>query len=356
MTPLLTALAFAAAALASACAAPVPPGGLSPPAHRNTNEAREVDLRVLDAWGDRLGALMASADGSGPAGRERLRALGMADAWLAFARDEYVRLPSSPIVDTTFARARAAIEASERGMPADTQPLLVIGTERKHQTLWVELARLAASPDADPAVFGETTVLLVRAGRVPIAGDTLSCDPAPFLARAMRNLQALAAATRPSAEPRRRPPVRSVYFGLDSDTIPAVARRMLDDLAELLDRNPGVRVELEGLTDPRGTSSYNLELAQRRALAIQQYLAARTLGVSEFEVRPLGRAREQADLRDIVGLARDRRVDVRVILPDGREAAREDALDGDLQVEPVRPAVPPAPPTPPRRRMPRQSP
>lgn len=341
MSPVLRSFVGALLVAAAACAPRVPDGALTPRPERTTNEARLVDLQVFDAWNERILTLMTSPPGEAADARRVVAALAAADAWLAFARDEYVREPRSIVVDEALAHARAMVEALERGAPLEVSPRLVTGTARVHEELWAGFEAVRAR-DAEPALLAESAVLLVRAGRVPAPGETTVCDPAPFVARLRDNLAILAATTRPripavvvEATPtsRKEVAIRSVFFALDSDTISRAGREMLDGLVSSLEGHHGVTIELRGFADPRGSAAYNVALARRRATAVQQYLAARTLAITTFDIRPVGRARAAADLSDLTGLARDRRVDLRVVLPDGTEATRAESLEADLQVE-----------------------
>ena len=70
----------------------------------------------------------------------------------------------------------------------------------------------------------------------------------------------------------------TVLFALDQYDIDPSARAILDSQAEWLQRNPNVRITVEGHCDERGTREYNLALGDRRANAAKNYLAAR--GVS----------------------------------------------------------------------------
>lgn len=356
------ALGLALAATLVACAPAVPHGELAPVAHRSTNQMRHADLQVLDDWTVRLRALEGDAAGDSLPRRAadpgRSRALAMAAAWLAFARDEYVRAPASPVVDAAFAQARRIITDGEAGRPMLMgEAPLVLGTVRVRSDLWSQLERLRTYSHLEPAVLGEVAVLLVRAGRVSIPGDPTVCDPAPFLARAEQvvgemvatlgrgekeiMLAGMPAAVAPPRVQAKRIPmpvlVRSVHFALDRDSVGPAGRQILDVLVRSLDGRAGVVIELQGFADPRGSAAYNVALSRRRALSVQRYIEERSTAVARFDIRPLGSARTGAAGTDRVQLARDRRVDLRVILPDGSESQRTDELDGDLQLERERP-------------------
>jgi peptidoglycan-associated lipoprotein len=103
------------------------------------------------------------------------------------------------------------------------------------------------------------------------------------------------AATSPPPPPEQfvaAPRLADVYFDYDVYEIRAEDTRVLDENAEWLRANPGMLVLIEGHTDERGTSEYNLGLGDRRAAAVLSYLltrgipAQRMVAISYGEERP----------------------------------------------------------------------
>ena len=68
-----------------------------------------------------------------------------------------------------------------------------------------------------------------------------------------------------------------IFFGFDQYNVDAEDQATLSNQAQWLQRNPAVRVLLEGHADERGTRDYNIALGERRANAAKNYLAS--LGV-----------------------------------------------------------------------------
>jgi peptidoglycan-associated lipoprotein len=66
--------------------------------------------------------------------------------------------------------------------------------------------------------------------------------------------------------------LRTIYFDYDSYMLRPDARTTLKENAELINRVPGVMVQIEGHCDERGTQEYNLALGEKRALATREYL------------------------------------------------------------------------------------
>ncbi|MDQ8204905.1 OmpA family protein [Pelagicoccus sp. SDUM812003] len=104
----------------------------------------------------------------------------------------------------------------------------------------------------------------------------------------------------------------TVYFSFDSATISPDERGKVNQAAEYLRNNPGSNLVLEGHCDWRGTTEYNLALGDRRAKAVQNYLA--TLGISESRLQTLS----QGDLQATEGassaqMTQERKVELLVV-------------------------------------------
>ena len=87
-------------------------------------------------------------------------------------------------------------------------------------------------------------------------------------------------------------PLGDVFFDYDMSTIREDARPILQKNADYLRRWATTRVTIEGHTDSRGTTEYNLALGARRAGAVRDYLVSlgippdRLLAVSRGEETP----------------------------------------------------------------------
>jgi len=71
--------------------------------------------------------------------------------------------------------------------------------------------------------------------------------------------------------------LKDIHFGFDRYDLTPKAREILAQNAELLLKNPRVKIQVEGHCDERGTVEYNLALGERRANSTRQYLIS--LGV-----------------------------------------------------------------------------
>lgn len=104
--------------------------------------------------------------------------------------------------------------------------------------------------------------------------------------------------------------LQGVHFNFDSATLTGEARSILNNVVSTLNNRPSQDVVIEGHTDSTGSDSYNLDLSQRRAESVMNYLTSR--GVSASRLRAVGRGESDplASNADAAGRKMNRRVDI----------------------------------------------
>ena len=85
--------------------------------------------------------------------------------------------------------------------------------------------------------------------------------------------------------------IKVVYFDFDSAQVRSEFNAGLEAKAKYLQADRTRRVKLEGHTDERGGSEYNLALGQQRAEAVRRSLAV--LGVSEAQMEAVSYGKEK---------------------------------------------------------------
>jgi peptidoglycan-associated lipoprotein len=103
---------------------------------------------------------------------------------------------------------------------------------------------------------------------------------------------------------------RSIYFDFDSDAIRAEFRATIEAHARYLVANKTRKILIQGNTDERGTSEYNLALGQRRATAVRNALAALGVPDAQMEAVSLGKEKPKATGHDEASWAENRRADI----------------------------------------------
>jgi OOP family OmpA-OmpF porin len=69
-----------------------------------------------------------------------------------------------------------------------------------------------------------------------------------------------------------------IYFDTDSDTLKPESAPLIKTIAQGLEKNPTLKLKIEGHTDSTGSAEHNLDLSKRRAEAVKAVL------VSQFKV------------------------------------------------------------------------
>ena len=103
---------------------------------------------------------------------------------------------------------------------------------------------------------------------------------------------------------------RSIYFDFDQYSVKPEYQSLLQAHADYLRSHPARHVLIQGNTDERGTSEYNLALGERRSQAVMS--ALETLGVqaSQLEAVSLGKEKPVALGHDEDAWAQNRRADL----------------------------------------------
>ena len=85
------------------------------------------------------------------------------------------------------------------------------------------------------------------------------------------------------------PNVLPIYYDLNSARLTAESRRVIDEkLYKLMIEKPLIRVEINSHTDSRASDEFNMELSQRRAQSVVDYLVAKGINVSRLVARGYG--------------------------------------------------------------------
>jgi len=106
----------------------------------------------------------------------------------------------------------------------------------------------------------------------------------------------------------------TVYFAFDSSTIGGSERGKLQNVADWMKANPDHRLYLAGHADKRGTPEYNRALGERRALAVREYLVGLGVPATALYTNSYGADRPAVDGDTEAAYAKNRRVQVGVVI------------------------------------------
>lgn len=109
--------------------------------------------------------------------------------------------------------------------------------------------------------------------------------------------------------------VRNIHFETAKWTILPDSYSILDEIGGILIQWPQLRIEIGGHADARGTDAYNLDLSQKRAQAVLDYLLSKFPNIerAQYTAKGYGESQPVAPNNTVEGMARNRRVEFKVL-------------------------------------------
>ncbi|MCK4306135.1 MAG: OmpA family protein [Candidatus Eisenbacteria sp.] len=101
-----------------------------------------------------------------------------------------------------------------------------------------------------------------------------------------------------------------ILFDFDQATLKRGVELNLVRVATIVNQFPEMRILVEGHTDNVGTPEYNLDLSQRRAAAVYDFLDSQGVSAGRMTVQGYGMSRPMADNSTDEGRQKNRRVDL----------------------------------------------
>ena len=107
--------------------------------------------------------------------------------------------------------------------------------------------------------------------------------------------------------------LRNVLFDYDKADLKPESMTELDRLVKFLKENPSVRIEVGAHTDAQGNDAYNLNLSDRRAKSVMDYLVTQAIDRRRLSSRGYGETAPIASNDSEEGRALNRRVEFRIV-------------------------------------------
>jgi len=109
---------------------------------------------------------------------------------------------------------------------------------------------------------------------------------------------------------------KSILFRFDSAKLDSKFQADLEEIASQLNHNPDALIVLEGRTDSKGDSEYNVKLGERRVEAVKRFLAVE-MGVPVYRVHEIsiGSAKPLAENNTKEGREKNRAVVATILVP-----------------------------------------
>ena len=100
-----------------------------------------------------------------------------------------------------------------------------------------------------------------------------------------------------------------ILFDFDSTEIKPQYRSALELIVAVLNKNPGIKIEIQGNTDNMGPESYNQMLSEKRALAVKEYIVNEGIESERLKAVGFGATRKVASNENSTGRALNRRIE-----------------------------------------------
>ncbi len=107
--------------------------------------------------------------------------------------------------------------------------------------------------------------------------------------------------------------LQNVFFATASFELRPASFVELDKIAQLLQRNPQLRISLEGHTDNEGDQLANQKLSENRAKAVRDYLKTKGIAAERLQYKGFGEDRPVADNSTAAGRQKNRRTELRIL-------------------------------------------
>ena len=108
---------------------------------------------------------------------------------------------------------------------------------------------------------------------------------------------------------------QKVFFATARDVIQSRSFAMLREVADAIRSNTGITVCIEGHTDSRGPRKYNIDLSNRRARSVRNFLVRERVDVGQLTPLGYGPTQPIDSNRTRKGRANNRRVEFAIIKP-----------------------------------------
>lgn len=96
--------------------------------------------------------------------------------------------------------------------------------------------------------------------------------------------------------------IDNIFYDFDKATLRPESKQALDEMVQVLRDNPNVTIEMASHTDRWGTEEYNLDLSQRRAQSVINYLIAAGISADRLQSQGYGKSRPKTITKKLARL------------------------------------------------------
>ncbi|MCX7862871.1 MAG: OmpA family protein [Bacteroidales bacterium] len=105
----------------------------------------------------------------------------------------------------------------------------------------------------------------------------------------------------------------NVFYDTDSFRLKPTSFAELDKVITFLQEHPKVKIEISGHTDNTGSDLYNLQLSEKRARSVYQYLLQKNIDATRLTYKGYGSQQPISSNNTMEGRAKNRRTELKII-------------------------------------------
>lgn len=104
----------------------------------------------------------------------------------------------------------------------------------------------------------------------------------------------------------------NIFFSPNSIKLLSTSFRSLNSVAEVLKKNPELKLSVNGYTDNTGKASVNQIISEKRALSVKTYLVKNGIDESRIASKGFGQEKPLANNKTVAGRSKNRRVELKL--------------------------------------------
>lgn len=105
--------------------------------------------------------------------------------------------------------------------------------------------------------------------------------------------------------------IKDLYFETGDSAIKARSLKNLDEVVRVMEKNPDLKLEVQGYTDNQGSAEFNRELSEKRAQAVRRYIVSKGVDKDRISAKGYGIENPAASNDTAEGRAKNRRVELK---------------------------------------------
>jgi outer membrane protein OmpA-like peptidoglycan-associated protein len=119
-----------------------------------------------------------------------------------------------------------------------------------------------------------------------------------------------------------------ILFDVNKAGLKSLSQENIAKLAKILNKYDDTNILLEGHTDATGSEEYNLDLSNKRAQSVANYLAINAVSATRFTIMGYGEVQPIASNETDDGRQLNRRVDIAIMANDKLKKAAKQQTEG----------------------------